>query len=100
MKKLLIALTMLSMTACSTVGMHKEHSAEKKAIRTEQKAEMKVLKQQHAEVELKIVRENNVVEQELKSVHKKEMKKVTTRQSIEFGALMAKKLKALKEFVK
>ncbi|MGL4997850.1 MAG: hypothetical protein ACRC5T_02505 [Cetobacterium sp.] len=100
MKKLLLIIAITSLTACSTLDMNKQHRAEKKAVKTENRADMKVLKQQHAEVELKLVHENNLIERELKAVHTKELNKVKAKQTLEFGVLVSKKIKALKEFVK
>lgn len=79
MKKviMLILATML-FNACTVLDMSRAHRQEKKELRMETREKIRPIEEEY----------------------NKELKKVKTRQSLEFGVLVAKKIKALKELLK
>lgn len=90
MKKLLLVLTVLSMTACSSLkSMDVEHKEARKELRIEQKAKKKALGEEH-KLEAKKLSKRLELEREL-------LKTKQALELVEYGSSKYKELIALKE---
>lgn len=79
MKRILLVISLASMTGCSSlVQLSEKHSGERSVMRVEHREKVK----------------------EVKEKNEKEMDKLVKKQSIEFGLYTADKLKKLREFFK
>ncbi|MGL5190026.1 MAG: hypothetical protein ACRC7S_10310 [Cetobacterium sp.] len=90
MKKILLTLTIISLTACSSLkSMDAEHKAQRKELRVEQKAKKKALGEEH-KLEAKKLQKRLEIEREL-------LKTKQALELVQYGSAKYKELIALKE---
>ncbi|MGL5125922.1 MAG: hypothetical protein ACRC6U_08090 [Fusobacteriaceae bacterium] len=78
MKKLLLISTVILLTSCSALDMGKQHRIEKKELRGTYREQIRPIEESYC----------------------KDKKKLETKQALQFGVLVANKIRLLKEFFK